>query len=572
MVKKDLSLFRKILVILFIAFSLTAAGCKQSRDVIGSQDVIEPQSKYGEVAERLEKIIRHEMEVKELPAFSIALVDDQEIVWARGFGMADPDVQSPASAETVYRIGSVSKLFTDIGIMQLVEKGELDLDAPVTDYLPEFQPENPFDKPITLRQLTSHRSGLVREPPVGNYFDDTGPSLSDTIASLNTTKLVYEPETHTKYSNAGIAVVGYVLEKTQGEPFAKYLKQAVLLPTGMEHSSFEPEEPIMDKLAKAYMWTLDGRVFRAPTFELGMAPCGCMYSTVLDLSLFLSTLFNGGQGTNGRMLLPETLEQMWTPQYAKPDAKEGYGIGFGISELDGHRKIGHGGAIYGFATQLFGLTDINLGVAAVSTLDATNSVVTRIADHALKLMLAVKNNASLPDLMLSNPVEPETADKLQSRWVSGEREFDLIVRGSRLYISGPGFAEVRSLGDTLIVDGRLTYGTQIEVRDDHLIMNGNTYAKTAPPEPEPVPEKWQGLIGEYGWDHNILFITVKDGKLQALIEWFFSYPLEEISADVYAFPNYGLYHGEKLIFRRDAEGKAAEVEAASVLFKRRIAK
>src|SRR5207302_5125243 len=113
----------------------------------------------------------------------------QAVVWARGFGLADPKAKRPATAETVYRVGSVSKLFTDIAVMRLVEQGRLDLDAPVTKYLPDFTPGNPFDKPITLRQLMTHRSGLVRESPVGNYFDPTSPSLAQTVASLNRTQL-----------------------------------------------------------------------------------------------------------------------------------------------------------------------------------------------------------------------------------------------------------------------------------------------------------------------------------------------------------------------------------------------
>src|SRR5439155_10273285 len=145
---------------------------------------------------------------KRLPALSIALVDDQRIVWARGFGFADPKAKKPATAETVYRVGSVSKLFTDIAIMRLVEQGKLDLDAPVTKYLPDFKPVNPYDKPITLRQLMTHRSGLVRESPVGHYFDPTEPTLAETVASLNKTELVYKPETKTKYSNAAIATAG----------------------------------------------------------------------------------------------------------------------------------------------------------------------------------------------------------------------------------------------------------------------------------------------------------------------------------------------------------------------------
>jgi CubicO group peptidase (beta-lactamase class C family) len=560
---------QKHLILALVIFGLVSFGCKQAEESLSGREIIEPQEQYLQVAERLERIIQHEMEAKDIPAFSISLVDDQEIVWARGFGMADPDANIAATAETVYRIGSVSKLFTDIGIMQLVERGEMDIDAPVTEYLPDFTPINPYDKPITLRQLMSHRSGLIREPPIGNYFDTSEPSLAETIASVNPTSLVYEPETKIKYSNAGIAAVGLALEVTQGEAFAEYLKRAVLKPIGMTNSSFAPEPAIINKLAKAYMWTLEGQTFVAPTFELGMAPCGCMYSTVIDLGLFLSTLFNGGEGTQGRMLRPETLEKMWTPQYAKPGAKQGYGIGFGIGELEGHRRVGHGGAIYGFATQLFGLPDAKLGVAAVATMDGVNTVVGRIANHALELILAVKNGKPLPEWKFTEPIEPELVTRLSGSWASDERKMGLLERDGRLYLSKPVFSEVRSLEDTLIVDGRLFYGLEIQIQDAMLVLNGKTYSKVEPSEPKPIPEKWKGLIGEYGWDHNILFIRVKEGKLHALIEWFFDYPLEEISEDIYAFPGSGLYHGEKLIFKRDAQGRATEVEAASVIFKRR---
>ena len=202
---------------------------------------IAPRSDYAAVASALEPFIQRAMAEKQLPALSLALVDDRQIVWARGFGFADPDAKVPATAGTIYRAGSVSKLFTDIGIMQLVERGELDLDAPVTRYLPDFRPKNPFGKPITLRELMSHRSGLVREPPVGHYFDPSAPSLRATVNSLNSTTLVYAPGTHTKYSNAGITVAGYVLERLKATPYAEYLKQAVLDPMGLSESAFAPE-------------------------------------------------------------------------------------------------------------------------------------------------------------------------------------------------------------------------------------------------------------------------------------------------------------------------------------------
>ena len=250
-----------------------------------------PRNNYAKAATALEQFIQREMNDKRLPAFSIALVDDQQIVWSKGFGYADPPRKTIATADTIYRIGSVSKLFTDIGIMQLVEQGKVDLDVPVSTYLPEFQPKNEFGKPITLRQLMSHRAGLLREPPVGHYFDPTEPSLADTVKSLNGQELVYPPETRVKYSNAGIAVVGYVLQVIEKKPFAGYLKDAVLKPIGLENSAFEPEPAIKAKLAKAYLWTYAGKVFEAPTWQLGMAPAGSMYSSVNELVRFMSVLF-----------------------------------------------------------------------------------------------------------------------------------------------------------------------------------------------------------------------------------------------------------------------------------------
>src|SRR5436190_3480034 len=249
-----------LLVVIFTGVASLAAD----------QRVIQPRKDYADVASTVKTFIQQQMAEKQLPALSIAIVDDQQIVWAEGFGFADPKAKIPASAETVYRIGSVSKLFTDIGIMQLVERGALNLDAPVTNYLRDFHPKNPFGAPITLRQLMSHQSGLLREPPAGNYFETTEPSLQQTVESLNQTELVYAPGAHVKYSNAAIAAVGYVLEAKSGQPFARYLKRAVLVPLGMQHSSFEPEPALIRNLAKAEMWSYDGRVFDAPTFQLGM--------------------------------------------------------------------------------------------------------------------------------------------------------------------------------------------------------------------------------------------------------------------------------------------------------------
>src|SRR5215472_5305466 len=163
-----------------------------------AQAQTDPPKEYAAAVQSLDRFIAHEVADKRLPALSVALVDDQKIVWARGYGFADTDKKKPATADTVYRVGSVSKLFTDIAVMQLVEQGKLDLDAPVTKYLPDFKPLSQSEQPITLRMLMAHRSGLVREPPLGNYFDPSVTALDRTVGSLNRTELVHEPGSRTK--------------------------------------------------------------------------------------------------------------------------------------------------------------------------------------------------------------------------------------------------------------------------------------------------------------------------------------------------------------------------------------
>ena len=525
---------------------------------------------YQPAVERLQALVEREVADKRFPALSVALIDDQRVVWAKGFGHQDRAGQVPATAETVYRVGSVSKLFTDVAVMQLVEQGKIDLDAPVTTYLPDFKPVNTFDdKPITLRHLMAHRSGLIREPPVGNYFDPTLPTLAQTFASLNGIDLVYPPGKKIKYSNAAIAVVGYALEKTRSEKFETYLKKQVLDPLGMASSSFEPTPAVQKHLADAVMWTYHGREFPAPTFELGMAPAGSMYSTVLDLARFASCLFAGGKP----LLKPETLAEMFRPQFAGPDAKTGFGIGFALGELDGKKKIGHGGAIYGFATQLSALPSEKLGVVVIASRDVANAVVSRLADDALRLMLAAKHGKPLPTVETPKSLPAERALALAGRWRGGDRWFDLTESAGRLWLMpdrGNERAELRARGDDLVTDDATDVGQVVKVQGDKLKLGDIVYEKEPDRGPPAAPPaKWLGLIGEYGWDHNTLYVLERNGQLHTLIEWTCLYPLKEESENVYAFPDYGLYHGEKLVFTRDQAGRATKVEAAKVVFDRR---
>jgi CubicO group peptidase (beta-lactamase class C family)/D-alanyl-D-alanine dipeptidase len=551
---------------------------------LGWAQNVAPSLGYNVLTANLARFIRHEMADKGLPAISIALVNGQRIVWAQGFGYADPEQKIAATAQTEYRVGSVSKLFTDLAVMQLVERGKLNLDAPITSYLPDFHPHNPFATPITLRELMAHRAGVLREPPVGNYFDSRGSTLDACIHSLNQTTQVYRPGSHTKYSNAGVAVVGYVLENVEHQPFAAYLKRALLEPMGLDESAFTPEPRLVRHLAKAFMWSYDGLVapnaqpyeqgardFPAPTFQLGMSPAGSMYSTVNDLGRFLEVLFAGGRGPHGQVIQPATLEQMWTPQFVPAGERNGFGIGFHVSQFRGHRLVGHDGAIYGFATTLAALPSEKIGAVAATTMDSANGVTDHIVMEALRLMLAQLDHRPLPSIETTQPVPASEAQRLAGRYGTGTGAVDLFDEEGELYLlstRGGSQLRLRKLGADLITDSRLAYGLKITRMNEAVEIRKKVLHRVAIPRPKPAPAQWKGLIGEYGWPYDTLYIIEKNGHLTALIEWFEYDPLKQKSANVFDFPRRGLYDGEKAIFTRNSSGLATQVRVSGVVFRR----
>ena len=567
-------------LLVFLAWSAAAIATVNPRpaecdDPRASEPGITQQFDYSTAIEKLKKAIRYEVQQKKLPAFSIALVDDQTTVWSDGFGFQDAEGTIPATADTVYRVGSVSKLFTDIAVMQLVDQGDLDLDQPVTNYLSTFAPENTSGVPITLRQLMSHQAGLVRESPVGNYFDPREPTLAATVASLNQTSTVYAPTTKTKYSNAAVAVVGAVLESRLDTSHPERVRASILDPLGMNSSSFEVTASIQPHLATGWMWTYDNRRFEAPDFLLGTGPAGNMFSSANDLAKFMACLFRGGALDGDMILKPETLDLMTTPVQDSEGRPQGFGLGFSIQNLDGEKVIGHGGAVYGFSTQLAAMPNRRIGAVAVASLDGSNGVVGRINDFALRLMIATQEGKPLPEYPFTTEIAAERLGELVGEYETEAK--DAWIRIEQL--NGDAYLQRGSFRYALrasVENGQIftddVLGSIIEVKttaSGGIQIGSTNYDRVTEVPPSDIPDRWKGLIGEYGWDHNTLYILEDHGQLVALIEWFYYYPLTEIEGDVFQFPDYGLYHGEGLRFERDATGTATKVVAAEVTFERR---
>lgn len=538
-----------------------------------AQDTIPPSGNVAPVARMLERLITHEMAGKRVPAVSIALVDGQQIVWARGFGWARPDDSVPATAETVYRVGSVSKVFTTIALLQLVERGLVALDSALTDYLPEFAPTNPWHQPITARQLLSHRSGLVREPPVGGYADARRVSLAATVASLNRTALVHAPGSWTKYSNAGLAVAGYLVERRSGTPFAAAVRRPVFERLGMRASDFDPSPELLRRTARGVVETPVGR-HDAPLVDPGIAPAVGMYSTVLDLGRFLTILFTRGAGPDRRVVARETLESMWQVQYADSGARQGFGLGFGVTELDGHRRVGHDGAIYGHSSTVAFLPTERLGAVVSLTMDLSTGVTARIADAALRGLLAARAGTPIPEADRPGRPSPAIARRLAGHYRSARRRIDLVERGGELFLVQGTFGIPQLLGllgDTLVVDDRTAFGRRLIPIPAGLVAYPDTLLRRPLEPPAPPPDRWMPLVGEYVTADSlwVLYAHERGGRLLLQLGWVFASPLADGQNGTLRFGGTGPLADEPVVFHRDSTGRGESVEAAGVVFRRR---
>jgi D-alanyl-D-alanine dipeptidase len=363
----------------------------------------------------------------------------------------------------------------------------------------------------------------------------------------------------------------YLLERRLGKPFSDCLREAVLGPLGTERTDFELTPTIQAHLAEGQMWTYDGRTFPAPGFGLGTAPAGNLYSTVLDLSRFLVALFNDGQAASGRLLKPETLREMWSVQPGAAAEQRKFGIGFAIGELDGNLRIGHGGAIYGFATELAGLPDQKLGAVVIASKDLANAVVKRVADEALRRLLAKRAGRTLPDVTWPERIPAERAGSLAGRYAGDAGSVELFAHDGRLVMRQGEFRlTLKSQGGEFVADDLLASKPRVTRNGPSgLMIDGKPYRWINGDRPPAAPARWLGLIGEYGRDYNTLYVLEEHGRLTALIEWCFYYPLKDLGPDEFRLPDYGLYKDEKVVFHRDDRGRATHVTAAGVRFERR---
>lgn len=350
--------------------------------------------------------IQREMNRAGVPGLSIALINDQDLVWSQGFGYANVERRIPATDQTIYGIGSVTKLFTAIGVMQGVEQGRIDLDAPLSTYVPEFSMRARFTStaPITPRHLLTHHAGLPGDFLKGMWTLRPIP-FAQVFPRLKEEYLSYPPNQVYSYSNLGYSLLGRIIEKTSGQDYVSYMNDVVLAPLGMTRSSFTIDPERQSQLAVGYRQGRPG----AEKYFLRDVPAGAMFSSATDIGRFIQALLNARSGAS-KPLRPDTLREMWRRQNGDVpldlDMRIGLGWMLGQPDLDyAGAVVHHNGGTLGSVSELMLLPEHKLGVIVLANSAAGSAALTRIAVQALKLALEAKTGITGP--MPSKPVEQQ---------------------------------------------------------------------------------------------------------------------------------------------------------------------
>jgi len=416
---------------------LATALLLMSISVVARAEVnLQEQPEVADALTVLDMWIQQHVAYRGVPGLSIAVVFDQDIVWAKGYGYSDLENKIPATPSTIYRIGSITKLFTSTAILQLRDQGMLRLDDPVSLYLPWFHIRNPFpDAPeITIRHLLTHTSGLPREADFPYWTDHIFPTREELAGALPGQSAINPPETTYHYSNLGMSLLGEIVTKVSGQPWADYVQEKILQPLGMSSSSTAPGEELLRRLTTSHMLRAsDGtrRVF--DYYETGaIAPAGSIVSTVEDLSRFASLQFREGPAGDAQILKGSTLREMQRVHWVYDSFTGGRGLGFAVTRRDGKNFVGHGGSIGGNVSNL--LLVPSEKIAVIVAINADDGSPLTVANQAYDVV----GPALLKATRLPEAAKPE-ADPEWQRYVGLYAdpwgwEYEVLILGGDLVI------------------------------------------------------------------------------------------------------------------------------------------
>src|SRR5579864_4563928 len=308
----------------------------------------------------LDGLVPAHLQKEDIAGAVIAIVKDGKVLFAKGYGFADVEKRKPVSpSDTLFRPGSISKLFTWTSVMQLVEQGKLDLDRDVNDYL-DFKIPPAYGKPITLRNIMTHTPGF--EETAKELFVPAAADMRPLNEYLkeHTPTRIFPPGNIPAYSNYATATAGYIVQRVSGKPFEQYVQENIFGPLGMHHTTFVQPLPadLQPLMSNGYVVASQP----AKSFEFVQAfPAGSVSTSGLDMCNFMIAHLQNGQFGNVQILKTETAKLMHARQWGYDPRLDAMALGFYEESKNGHRIIGHGGDTEYFHSNLHLILDQNVG-------------------------------------------------------------------------------------------------------------------------------------------------------------------------------------------------------------------
>jgi CubicO group peptidase (beta-lactamase class C family) len=301
---------------------------------------------------KVDEYVQGEIRAQQIPGLSVAVMDNGRIVLAKGYGFANVEHQVPVKPETVFQSGSMGKQFTATAVMMLVEDGKIRLDDRISRYFTNA-PDSWTN--VTIRHLLTHTAGFTDYPKGFDFRRDyTEDELLKRIAAI---PLAFPPGEKWSYSNLGYQTLGILIHKVTGEFYGDFLQERIFRPLGMDTARIISEADIIPNRAAGYQ-LVDGKLknqeWVSPT--LNTTADGSLYLSVLDMAKWDAALYTD------KLLKKSSLAEMWTPVKLNDGKTQGYGYGWSLGEIRGHRIIEHGGSWQGFKSYIARYPDEKLTV------------------------------------------------------------------------------------------------------------------------------------------------------------------------------------------------------------------
>jgi len=326
------------------------------------------------LADPADKIVEEEMQKQHIPGVSVAVLKDGRPLKMRGYGIADLENDVPATAESVYKVGSIGKQFVSAGILILASEGKLSLDDSVTKYLTDA-PET--WKPVTFRRLLSHTGGITRNSPIFDYLKVL--PVSDWVKATYPVPLDYPTGEKWQYCNVCYFAAAEVITRISGKPWTDFLDERIFKPLHMTATRSTTFYDIVPHRAGGYQWMPETGTYRNLDIQLVVSPSGGQLSTVIDMAKWDAAL-------NTDKPIPAAMKaEMWKPIKLNSGKDYNYGLGWELSQIKGHKTVGHTGSLTGFQDHIVRVLDDKLTVIVFTNENRVRpaAIANRLAEYYL---------------------------------------------------------------------------------------------------------------------------------------------------------------------------------------------